>query len=320
MKRSKEIIGVPVISISAGIQVGIVKGLVLNPQQKTVEFLLLNEEENSKGMKGIPFRYAEGIGEYAVTVENESVMMEISRIGILQELMEKHINIIGTKVITRKGKYLGDANEYSIDTETGILKEVYYLADNENEYKIPVEKVITLGTEVLVVEDMAAIEAAAPSETDQINFKGGDDRFSGIQGLDQVTTKQPDPPKPATEQPEVVTPSTGTLQEFPTENSADHAVNHPVAEQPDQDTLNLEAGLTEKAMLSSRTPGDLDPADAFIQRQRQFLIGKTLLKDLQSKEGEVIAWENELVTEHLFDKVYKIGAQKIMELAMSVRD
>jgi len=73
-------------------------------------------------------------------------------------------------------------------------------------------------------------------------------------------------------------------------------------------------------MLSSLNAGDLDPADIFIQRQRQFLIGKTLLKDLQSKEGEVIAWENEVVTEELFEKAHKIGAQKIMELAMSVRE
>ncbi len=319
MKRSKEIIGVPVISISAGIQVGVVKGLVINPQQKTVEFLLLNEEENSKGMKGIPFRYAEGVGEYAVTVENESVMMEISRIGILQELQEKNINIIGTKVITRKGKYLGDASEYSIDIETGILKEIYYQADDENEYKIPVEKVITLGTEVLVVEVMGAGEATTCTESDQINFKGGDERSSGIQCMEQVISEQPDPPRPVTEQIEVVTPLAGMFQDIPNEKPAAHAVN-PAAEQPDKDTLNLEAGLTEKEMLSSSTPGDLDPADVFIQRQRQFLIGKTLLKDLQSKEGEVIAWENELVTEHLFDKVYKIGAQKIMELAMSVRE
>ena len=304
MKRSKEIIGVPVISISAGIQVGAVKGLVINSQQKTVEFLLLKEQESDAGIKGIPFRYAEGVGEYAVTVENESVMMEISRIGTLQDLLEKNINIIGTKVITRKGKYLGDACEFSIDTETGHLKEIYYQVDNDNEHSVPIQRVITLGKEVLVVEELAAGEA---TEENKVNFKGGDERSSGSQSVKHPTFEQPVVAQPIIEQPAVEQPTT-------------HMAAQPAVEQPEKATPIPEAGLTEREMLDFRTSDDLDPADAFIQRQRQFLIGKTLLKDLQSKEGEVIAWENEMVTEQLFDKAYKLGVQKVMELAMSVRE
>ncbi len=301
MKRSKEIVGVPIISISAGIQVGAVKGLVVNPQQKTVEFLLLEEQKGNNGTKGIPFRYAEGVGEYAVTVENESVMMEISRIGILQELLEKNINIIGTKVITRKGKYLGDACEFSIDTETGNLKEIYYQNDNESENNVPIQSVITLGKEVLVVEEPAAGEAITPSKDKKVNFKAGNERSSGSQGVEQPTMEQAVVIEAAIEQP-LAQPATHET------------------EQPEKGAFTPAAGLTDREMLSSLNSGDLDPADAFIQRQRQFLIGKALLKDLQSKEGEVIAWENEVVTEQLFEKVYKIGAQKIMELAMSVRE
>ena len=309
MKRSKEIIGVPVISISAGIQVGAVKGLVINSQQKTVEFLLLKEQESDAGIKGIPFRYAEGVGEYAVTVENESVMMEISRIGSLQDLLEKNINIIGTKVITRKGKYLGDACEFSIDTETGQLNEIYYQVDNDNEHSVPIQRVITLGKEVLVVEELAAGEA---TEENKVNFKGGDERSSGNQSVEQPTFEQPLVAQPIIEQPAVEQPAV--------EQPATAMTAQPAVEQPENASPVLEAGLTEREMLDFRTSDDLDPADAFIQRQRQFLIGKTLLKDLQSKEGEVIAWENEMVTEQLFDKAYKLGVQKVMELAMSVRE
>ncbi|MEW5921293.1 MAG: PRC-barrel domain-containing protein [Bacillota bacterium] len=276
MKRSKEIIGAPVISIAGGVQVGTVKGLIINPQQKTVEFLLLNEQESDERAKGIPFRYAEGIGEYAVTVENESMLIEISRIGILQELMKKGINIIGTKVITRKGKYLGDACEFSIDTDSGNLKDIYY-QDKERENNIPVQRVITLGKEVLVVDDITAPlteSSSAPSEDSKQNFNRGDEKSSGEQ----------------------------------------------VAVLPVESVSAGDMLLTERELLKSRPSDDLDPADAFIQRQRQFLIGKILLKDLQSREGEVIAWENEVVTDELFEKVYKLGAQKIMELAMAVRD
>lgn len=338
MKRSNEIIGAPVISIAAGMQVGTIKGLVVNPGQKTVEFLLLNEPGGSEPVKGIPFRYAEGVGEYAITVENESMLMDISRIGILQELLEKNISIIGTKVITRKGKYLGDAGEFSVDTDNGTLKEIHYQADNESESSIPIQQVITLGKEVLVVED-AAGEGSIPPEGSQVNFKGGDEKSTGSTAIEQPAkelpqtsqpvTEEPAMVQPVVEQPPVVQPVTEepvveppALEQPETEQPvAEQAPEEPVSEEPAVEQGDVSGfAAAERDMLTSKTSGDLDPADAFIQKQKQFLIGKTLLKDVQSREGEVIAWENEVVTEELFEKVYKMGPQKVMELAVSVRD
>ena len=105
MKKSKEIIGAPVISISEGIQIGSVKGLVVNPQQKNVEFLLLDELQEGKELKGLSFRSAEGVGEFAVTVQNSNVIVDLMKISLLKELVQKGIQVLGTKVVTRKGKF-----------------------------------------------------------------------------------------------------------------------------------------------------------------------------------------------------------------------
>lgn len=279
MLRSKEITGSPVISIAGGVQIGTVKGLLINPQQKTVEFLLLNEPKAAEGVHGLPFSYAEGLGEYAVTVENENALIQISRIGALRQLMEKSTAVIGTKIITRKGKLLGDAAEFSIDPESGNIKEIYY-QDKDREKVIPAQSVITLGQEVLIVEDTDALQTldhtAFSTESSRI-FNGKGEKASFENAVE-----------PAKEQVSL------------------------------EDTI-----ITERALLSAHpaaASADLDPASIFMQRQRQFLIGKTLLKDLQSRDGETIAWENEVVTEELFEKVYRLGTQKIMELAMVVRD
>lgn len=126
MKKSKELIGAPVISISEGMQIGTVKGLIVNPQQKNVEFLLLDEPDTGKDLKGLSFLSAEGIGEYAVTVQDKNVLVDIYKIGILKELVQKDIQVLGTKIVTKKGKYLGDVVEFSIDTTSGELAEVFY--------------------------------------------------------------------------------------------------------------------------------------------------------------------------------------------------
>jgi uncharacterized protein YrrD len=39
MKKSIEIIGLPIINISAGLEIGYVKSLVINPEKGTVDFL-----------------------------------------------------------------------------------------------------------------------------------------------------------------------------------------------------------------------------------------------------------------------------------------
>jgi len=281
MKKSKEIIGAPVIGISEGMQIGTVKGLVINPKQKNVEFLLLDEPGDDRELKGLSFRSAEGVGEFAVTVEDRNVIVNIMNIPILVELVQKGIQVLGTQVVTRRGKLLGEVVEFSVDTESGELAEFFYKGKEENEQFVPARAVITIGKEVLIVEEESELlnersEYFSPEKEETGNFKQGDDGPA-------VTVEIPAFEKA---EPDVAVP----------------------------------ASVTERDLLISQPKGDPDPAEVFVQRQRQYLIGKTLLKDLKKDNGEVIAWENEIITEELFDRVYRLGTQKLMELAMSVRD
>ncbi len=284
MKKSKEIIGSPVISIADGIQVDTVKGLVVNAEQKSVEFLLLDERERASELRGIPFRSAEGVGEFAVTVGNKSSIIDVMKVGALQELIEKDINVIGTKVITCKGKYLGEVTEFSMNTENGALVEFYYKGEGDEEKAVPAKDVITVGKEVLVVKETVPLQGAggepAVVETGEEakNFNQGDDRSQ--EGAVLTSTR---------EKEELLSPS-------PTPSA------------------------TAEESTAAEKKGDLDPAEIFIQRQRQYVIGKPLLKDVKTDQGEVLAWENEVVTEELFNRIKALGAQKLMELAMSVRE
>lgn len=280
MKKSKEIIGAPVISISEGIQIGSVKGLVVNPQQKNVEFLLLDELQEGKELKGLSFRSAEGVGEFAVTVQNSNVIVDLMKISLLKELVQKGIQVLGTKVVTRKGKFLGEVTEYSVDTESGELTEFFYNVSGEKEQSLPALSIITIGKEVLIVEDEGAVKNMEAEATPSVkketgNFSMGDDGSS--------------------------------VEEVP-------------AVEKSNNSFAALSSAAERDLLISEPKGDPDPAEIFVQRQRQYLIGKTLLKDFKLNDGEVIAWENQVITEELFDRVYRLGAQKLMELAMSVRE
>ena len=275
MKKSKEIINLPVISISEGIQIGTVKSLVINPQQKKSEFLILDDLDGDNELRGLSFLSAVAVGDFAVTVQNGNEIIDLQKISVLQDLVRKDIQLIGTNVVTKKGNFLGEVAEYSIHTESGELAEVYYDDTSGKEKSLAAASIITIGKEVLIVEDDSA-SAPAPSKEETGNFKKGDEGSA------------------------VLTPAAAAIE---------------------QEKVEIDTQVTvESDIPVFEAEGNLDPAEIFVRRQQQYLIGKTLFKDIKMDDGEIIAWENEIITEELFERVYQLGTQKLMELAMSVRE
>lgn len=154
MKKSRDIIGLPVISIADGKEMGSVKSLVINPDQGSVEFMVVSSDEWQLGIKAIPFKLIVGMGEFAVTIESSSSIIDLAEIPIANELLSKNIQIHSTRIITRKGRLLGKAEEYFLDEETGKIAAVSFLMEKDNEQKLlPEDVVLTFGREIIVVSE-----------------------------------------------------------------------------------------------------------------------------------------------------------------------
>lgn len=156
MKPTKEIIGLRIISISDGIQVGVVKDLVLNPQGKTLAFIIVDQPTDYLGAKVIPFQDILGIGEFAVTVPNPEVVQDVAQNAEAHSLLKQDIRVIGTKVLTKKGHLIGEVQEILIDEETGRIAVCLYEADEET-HEIGAKQIITLGKELLIIEGVSSI-------------------------------------------------------------------------------------------------------------------------------------------------------------------
>jgi len=158
MKKSGQIVNSPVISIQEGLELGTVRELVVNPEKKCVEFLLV--EKNEEGREGeilaIPFRETVGVGEYAVTIEHQRILLDLSRMNIAGNLLENRVNIIDEKVVTRKGKLLGSITEYMVDPENGSIPMItLVLEDGQTEKELPFESIVSIGRQVVIVTDDA---------------------------------------------------------------------------------------------------------------------------------------------------------------------
>jgi len=156
MKPTKEIIGLRIISILEGTQVGVVKGIVLNPQAKTMDFVMVDQPTDMFGAKVIPFADILGLGEFAITIPNPGVIQDVAQNIDAQNLLKQDTRVIGTKVLTKKGQLIGEVKEILIDEETGKIAACLFESQGKM-HQVEVEQVITLGKELLIVEGFPSV-------------------------------------------------------------------------------------------------------------------------------------------------------------------
>lgn len=158
MKPTKDIIGLRIISISDGTQVGVVKDFVLNPQKKTLDFLIIDQPTDYFGAKVIPFADILGLGEFAITIPHLNVIQDVAQNTEVQNLLKQDTRVLETKVLTKKGKLIGEVKEILIDEETGCIAACLFEADGQM-HEINAEKIITLGKELLIIEGEQVLQS-----------------------------------------------------------------------------------------------------------------------------------------------------------------
>ncbi|MGE5397158.1 MAG: PRC-barrel domain-containing protein [Chitinophagales bacterium] len=239
MKKSQEIIGLPVFSILDGREVGQVKDLVINPEEGAIEFLLVNSGNWYVGALVLPFRSVLGIGMHAVTTESETQLTSLNESSSACTLLQRGIKVKGTKVLTRKGTLVGVVSEYELDEVTGKVTSVEFKNPEDNfagVYKAA--QVLTFGRDVLVVEDQM--------------------------------DKGPDVPEVQI------------------------------------GAVNEEIAAKEK-----------DAAKLFLERQKQFLLGKRVTRDVKDDDGSVLILEGTVIDESILAIAESKG--KMVELAQNSR-
>ncbi len=155
MKKSQEIIGLPVFSILDGKKIGQVKDLVINPEEGKLDFILVSNGSWYVGARVLPYKAVMGIGEHAVTTESENLLSNIGDTSSASNLLQRNIVIKGNRVLTDKGNLIGVVSEYEVDEISGkIVRLEYKTAVDESKTDIvEAADVLTYGADVIVVRE-----------------------------------------------------------------------------------------------------------------------------------------------------------------------
>ena len=160
MKKSVDILGLPVISISEGSELGTAKGLVIDPSQGAVAAIAVEDGKWYLGAKLLPFAAVSGIGENAITVESSSQIMTLANVPEMEKLLAADVKVIGAKVLTKTGRFQGKIAEITID-DAGAIASCDVAETNGDTKTIPGSQVITFGKEVVIIAD--SDNGAAPA-------------------------------------------------------------------------------------------------------------------------------------------------------------
>ena len=297
MKKSLEILGLPVISITEGRELGLSKSLLIDAKNGTVAAITIEDDSWYRGVKLLPYSSVIAIGNDAVTVISSENILTLEDAGDYESMLDANIKIIGTKAITKSGTIQGNVVEIFVG-ENGKIEKCEIEASDGSLSEITADQVSIFGKQVTVIDsdlekknDIIAEEPEAEAEPE--------------------IKEEPEAPA-AEEEPEIEEELETEVEEEPEEEleieEEPEAEEEPEPE-PEPAPAPIQAAKNDQAKaLADR---------ATEERHRRFLLGKTATRTISMDNGIVIVEAGAAITEEVLQKA-KL-ANKFIELSMNVQ-
>lgn len=163
------IIGTAVYSIEKGIRLGQVRRFLLDPIKKELIALLITDKKWFKDEMVLNLTDVTGLSIGAITVDSPEVLRKKTDCPHLKDLLKSPPDIFGLSVIKKNGSYLGKAESYYIETETGAITKIELTPEKQKGFfrgscpTLGIEDIEIIGTDMILARDSAVIQCA-PAE------------------------------------------------------------------------------------------------------------------------------------------------------------
>ena len=308
MKKSIEIIGLPVISITEGRELGMSKTLLIDAKNGTIAAITIEDEDWYRGVKLLPYSSVIAIGEDAVTVTNSENILTLEDAGDYEAMMDANIKIIGTKAITKSGTIQGKVVEIYVG-DNGKIEKCEIEARDGSLSEITSDQISIFGKQVTV------IDSDLEKKTELIAPKAPAAAVAAPKA-EEKPAAEPKAEAPKAEPAKAEAPKAEPKQEA--KHAEPKAVPAPAPKaEPKQEAKPAPKAEPAKAEAPKADPSIQMADKATEERHRRFLLGKTVTRKITTDSGVVLVNEGDTVTEEVLQKV-KI-ANKFIDLSMNVQ-
>lgn len=310
MKTSAEILGLPVISITEGRELGMSKTLLIDAKNGAVAAITIEDDDWYRGVKLIPFESVIAVGADAITITNSENILTLEDAVDFENLLDENVRIIGTKAITKAGTIQGSVSEIYVGDDGKVVQ--CEISDPQGNFldNISAEQISIFGKQVTVIDSGSVTATASPAmpatEAPAAPALEAAPTFAETPAAEPSAESVPEP---APETPAV--PDMSTAE--PTEEPTPESVAEPAAETPAEAPAPEPAAAPETA----EDPAEKAAAKATEDRHRRFLLNKKASRRITTDTGVVIVEAGGDITEEVLQKA-KL-ANKIIELSMNVQ-
>lgn len=290
MKKSVEILGLPIISITEGRELGMSKTLLIDAKNGLVAAITIEDADWYRGVKLIPYDSVIAIGDDAVTITNSENILTLDDAGDFENLLDENIRVIGTKAITKSGTIQGNISELYIG-DNGKIEKCEITAPDGTSSDIACDQISIFGKQVTVIDPTGAEKKNEPVKPK----------------AEPVKAAPESKPEPKAEPAKVEAEKPEPAHEAPKAEPA-------VKAEPKKDAPKAEA---EKDAPAADTAKQAAADKATEERHRRFLLGKKAARTIKMDNGIVIVEAGQDITEEVLQKA-KL-ANKFIELSMNVQ-
>ncbi len=175
MRKGRQFLSLPVVSLEEGKKIGRIRGLVINPQTAEVAALLVQQSGLFSEQKVIPYPRVVSVGNNALTIQKGASAERLTSLPQILNLVKERVQLRGARVITEGGTALGYVEEFFVDPDTGKITafEVsrrFGEALLKGRTVLPAQEVRTIGKDILVVRKgaEAALERSEGKLTETV--------------------------------------------------------------------------------------------------------------------------------------------------------
>ena len=310
MKTSAEILGLPVISITEGRELGMSKTLLIDAKNGAVAAITIEDDDWYRGVKLIPYESVIAVGADAITITNSENILTLEDAVDFENLLDENVRIIGTKAITKAGTIQGSVSEIYIGDDGKVVQ--CEISDPQGNFldNISAEQISIFGKQVTVIDSGSVAATASPAmpaaETPAAPAFEAAPTFA-----------EPPVAEPAAEAAPEPAPETPAVPDMPAAEPMEEPAPESVAEPSAETPAEVPAPEPAAAPEAAKDPAEKAAAKATEDRHRRFLLNKKASRRITTDTGVVIVEAGGDITEEVLQKA-KL-ANKIIELSMNVQ-
>ncbi|MEG6520657.1 PRC-barrel domain-containing protein [Desulfotomaculum sp. 1211_IL3151] len=276
MRKSKKFIGMPIISLAEGQEMGAVKGLVVDPFQQRIAALIIEQKGWFKDQKFAPYGKVRSVGADAITIDQGAIVEKGTSLPDILKLYKERINIIGSKVIAENGSDLGEVDEFYVDEISGQIVGLEISGNFLNSlFKgksfMEIAFVKTIGKELVVtsvdaLENLVKVDGGLHETVKQLKDSTNHIWESTVQKTKEISTLTKEISSKKVEEIESKTKDLGeTLRERVKRKSKDDPIEDDVVIhdlpagtlRSEEEALNRQEVIHDEVVIQDLPPGSL---------------------------------------------------------------